>query len=91
MLGLVRCPGQMSGKRRLTNTGGFALQLLQSFPHFKCVIQDRPEVIKDAQEKFWPKHGAKYIQSGNVVLQAHDFFTPNPAKGAAVYWLRGIM
>lgn len=74
-----------------TVTGGFILQLLQSFPHFKCIVQDRPEVIAQAKDGFWPSQGAQYLRTRAVTLQSHDFFTPNPIKGAAIYWLRGIM
>lgn len=71
--------------------GGFALQLLKLYPRLKFVVQDRAEVLKQAETDFWPKHAPEAIQSGRVVLQELDFFQVNPVKGAAVYWLRGIL
>ncbi|KAJ5456732.1 O-methyltransferase [Penicillium desertorum] len=71
--------------------GGFDLQLLTSYPHFTCVVQDRAEVIRQAEETFWPQNGQHLVQSGSVTFQTHDFFQPNPVKNADVYWLRAIL
>jgi hypothetical protein len=75
----------------MVTIGGFDLQLLTSYPHFTCVVQDRAEVIRQAEETFWPQNGQHLVQSGSVTFQTHDFFQPNPVKNADVYWLRAIL
>lgn len=71
--------------------GGFDLQLLTLYPHFNCVVQDRAEVIRQAEESFWPQNGQQFVQSGAVTLQSHDFFQSNPIKNADIYWYRAIL
>ena len=72
-------------------TGGFVLQLLPVYPNLKFIIQDRPENVEKAEKEIFPREYPDAISSGRVTFMAHDFFTPNPVKGADIYWLRGIM
>lgn len=71
--------------------GGFVLQLIPAYPKLKFVVQDRAEVLKQAQEEIWPTQAPDALIDGRVTFMVHDFFEPNPVKGADVYWLRGIM
>ncbi|KAK1244392.1 hypothetical protein MKX07_003191 [Trichoderma sp. CBMAI-0711] len=63
------------------NTGHQAKHLLAKYPELagRVIVQDREETIKSASD-------AKGIQ-----LMAHDFFTPQPVKGAKYYYLRAIL
>ncbi|KAK7976199.1 hypothetical protein PG989_014662 [Apiospora arundinis] len=52
--------------------------------HGQLVLQELPEVIAAATAK---GVGA----DGRIKLQTHDFFTPQPVKGARVYFMRTIL
>ncbi|KAH7324328.1 S-adenosyl-L-methionine-dependent methyltransferase, partial [Stachybotrys elegans] len=59
------------------SAGHVSIALAQAFPGLRAVVQDRPEVIRRAQE------GMTFsVQGGSipVVLQAHDFFTAQPER-----------
>ncbi|KAI1760579.1 S-adenosyl-L-methionine-dependent methyltransferase [Hypoxylon sp. FL1150] len=71
--------------------GGFVLQLLPVWPKLRFVVQDRPENIELAEREIFPREFPDAIPSGRVRLMPHDFFRPNPVKGADVYWLRAIL
>ncbi|RAH47963.1 S-adenosyl-L-methionine-dependent methyltransferase [Aspergillus brunneoviolaceus CBS 621.78] len=45
----------------------------------RLVLQDRPEVVRQA------------ICPAEVRAMAHDFFTPQPVKGARAYYLHGVL
>ncbi|KAI0400127.1 S-adenosyl-L-methionine-dependent methyltransferase [Xylaria palmicola] len=68
--------------------GGSTCQLLGDFSvHFpeytgRLVLQDLPEVIEAARLQGVDPH---------ISLQAHDFFTPQPVKGARAYFLGWIL
>ncbi|KAI0264107.1 S-adenosyl-L-methionine-dependent methyltransferase [Gloeopeniophorella convolvens] len=72
------------------NVGPIARFLESSFPHLRYVVQDLPNVICEAP-KFWEKESPQALADGRVVLQAHNFFDPQPVKGAAVYLMRFIL
>ncbi|KAK2024887.1 flavin-dependent halogenase O-methyltransferase bifunctional protein [Colletotrichum zoysiae] len=63
------------------STGQQAKLVVAQYPELagKVVVQDREETIK----------GALAIQG--VELMAHDFFKPQPVKGAKYYYLRAIL
>ncbi|KAK4206968.1 hypothetical protein QBC37DRAFT_105079 [Rhypophila decipiens] len=63
------------------NTGQQASRLVMQYPELagRVVVQDREETIANAQS-------VKGVQ-----LQAHDFFQPQPVKGAKYYYLRAIL
>ncbi|KZV76669.1 S-adenosyl-L-methionine-dependent methyltransferase [Peniophora sp. CONT] len=71
--------------------GSQSLILARNFPHLCLVIQERDVVIPDA-EKYWVEEGmADVVESGRAKLQVHDFFTPQPVKDAAVFYVRGVL
>ncbi|KAF5371626.1 hypothetical protein D9758_003596 [Tetrapyrgos nigripes] len=72
------------------NVGPAALLLKNAYPHLRYVVQDLSKPIAEG-EKFWNEKDPEAIKSGQVTLQAHDFFSPQPVKNAAVYFLRGIV
>ncbi|KAG5642068.1 hypothetical protein DXG03_003645 [Asterophora parasitica] len=57
---------------------------------FKFVIQDR-EVVVAMGEKAWRAKCPEFLDSGTARFQVHDFFTPQPIKNAAVFFLRVIL
>ncbi|KAK7892548.1 hypothetical protein LTR67_007645 [Exophiala xenobiotica] len=57
------------------------LQAHPDLPAHKFVLQDLPEVVKQVEQEL-PKE---------VKVMAHDFFTPQPVKGAKAYFFRWIM
>lgn len=61
--------------------GGSMKELREAVPGLKGVIvlQDQESVIGSIPEGFL---------SGDVVPMVHDFFTPQPVKGAKVYYMR---
>ncbi|KZT25154.1 O-methyltransferase [Neolentinus lepideus HHB14362 ss-1] len=69
--------------------GGQSLKLSRAYPHLNIVVQDLPATIYEARY-FWNAHNPEAIQDGRVTLQPHNFFDPNPVRGAAVYFLREI-
>ncbi|KAK7452772.1 hypothetical protein VKT23_012175 [Stygiomarasmius scandens] len=61
----------------------------------KYIVQDLERGIETAQ-KFWEEKDSKAIESGEVELVVHDFFTPQPQSPASsetttVYFLRMIV
>ncbi|PMD29394.1 o-methyltransferas-like protein [Hyaloscypha variabilis F] len=44
----------------------------------KVILQDRKEVLEDIKEDL----------GAGIEKMPHDFFTPNPVKGAAIYYIR---
>nr|GAT49961.1 S-adenosyl-L-methionine-dependent methyltransferase [Mycena chlorophos] len=79
---------------RVVDVGGgvgtSCLTLAREFPGLKLVNQDLPGVIKQAGE-VWNNKMPDALKSGQVVLQAHDFFTPQPQNDADVFLLKQIM
>lgn len=71
--------------------GGNGSTVAAILPHAtnitKTIVQDRPQVIESAK-KVWKSSGN---ESDTVDFQAHDFFTPQPVKGAQAYFMRCIM
>ncbi|KAF9462322.1 S-adenosyl-L-methionine-dependent methyltransferase [Collybia nuda] len=69
--------------------GSVSLPLAAQFPHLKIVVQDLPSVIEDAKA-MWSTEMPDAIKSGQVKLEAHDFFTPQPQANASVFFLKQI-
>ena len=65
--------------------GAIALELASRFPSMECVVQDLPEVIKEA------KLPEDRDLARRVTFQAHDFFTEQSVKDADVFFLRMIL
>ncbi|KAF5386557.1 hypothetical protein D9615_001582 [Tricholomella constricta] len=70
--------------------GSVALALYKAFPNLRYVVQDLGKQIDEAG-KFWEANAPDAVSSGRVLLQVHDFFTPQPVKNAAVYFLRVVI
>ena len=58
--------------------------LAAQYPHMKFVVQDLPKTVSSA-----PPLTAELAD--RVAYQAHDFYTPQPVKGADVYFFRWIL
>lgn len=61
--------------------GIIAFKLADKYPDMQIIVQDRPEVIALADAR----------ARTNVLFQSHDFFAPQPVKGADVYFFRWIL
>ncbi|KAF5387187.1 hypothetical protein D9615_001587 [Tricholomella constricta] len=72
------------------SVGSCVLHLFKEYPNLHYVVQDLPKQITAAAE-FWQENAPEAVPSGKVTLQAHNFFTPQPVKGAAVYFLRVVI
>ncbi|KAJ6622880.1 S-adenosyl-L-methionine-dependent methyltransferase [Mycena sp. CBHHK59/15] len=70
--------------------GSQCLNLVQHYPELSFVVQDRAPVIKEGIE-FWTTQLPTHLESGKVRLEAHDFFTPQPARQVSVSLLRMIL
>ncbi|KAJ4490570.1 S-adenosyl-L-methionine-dependent methyltransferase [Lentinula aciculospora] len=70
--------------------GSVTLTLQKAYPDLRYVVQDLEQQIVAAR-KFWDENNLRAITTGQVQLQAHDFFKPQPVKDAAVYFLRQII
>ncbi|KAF5012399.1 hypothetical protein FDECE_1528 [Fusarium decemcellulare] len=80
-----------SDRPLLVDFGGGRSHIVQAIcgeyawmPKERCVVQDREDVIKEAQQLNVP-------ELRGVSLMPHDFNTEQPTKGALVYHLRRIL
>ncbi|KAK3903566.1 S-adenosyl-L-methionine-dependent methyltransferase [Staphylotrichum tortipilum] len=71
------------------STGHISIALATAFPSLSLIVQD----ISDVTEE-----GAKSVRenqppeiASRITFQAHDFFTPQPVRGADVYLFRQII
>ncbi|KAI1408087.1 S-adenosyl-L-methionine-dependent methyltransferase [Hypoxylon sp. FL1857] len=74
--------------------GHFVRALSRQYRHVEFVVQDLPRVISKAENPSGDLNGDAQKNGGNdghIVFQPHDFFKPQPVKGAAVYFLRWIL
>ncbi|KAL9035713.1 MAG: hypothetical protein Q9180_004711 [Flavoplaca navasiana] len=76
------------GKGQVVDVGGshglVSQDIAREFPHLSFVVQDLPNVIKDAKVKL-PAELAD-----RVSFMVHDMFTEQPIKDADVYYFRWI-
>jgi O-methyltransferase domain len=63
--------------------GPVSIALAERFPSFQCIIQDLPEVIEKAK--------TPPGMASRVKFMAHDFFKPQPVRGADIYYFRWIL
>jgi SAM-dependent methyltransferase len=74
----------------LVDIGGGTGQLLQEFrrdfPQYsgKLILQELPEVIAAAQD-------LGVGEDQQIDLQVHDFFKPQPVRGARAYFMRSVL
>lgn len=74
---------------------GSSIQALRTnFPacrdDFVGIVQDQPGMIQHATAH-WQKTDPQALETGAVKLTVHDFFNPNPVRGADVYWFRSVI
>lgn len=63
--------------------GDAMMAVAQSFPSLHCIVQDLPQIIESSPLP--PAH-----LKDRISFMAHDFFTEQPMKGAAIYFFRWI-
>ncbi|KAL8836163.1 MAG: hypothetical protein Q9170_003016 [Blastenia crenularia] len=66
--------------------GHVSESLIAHGPNVRCIVQDSPGTVAQAQEKELPPE----VQ-GRISFQGHDFFEPQPVKDADVYLLRLVL
>ncbi|KAI0795374.1 S-adenosyl-L-methionine-dependent methyltransferase [Irpex lacteus] len=71
--------------------GTKTMSLAREFGHLKYVVQDRSLVINEDASKFWASEFPEAISSGQVELQVHNIFSPQPVQNASVFIVRAIM
>ncbi|KAJ5849885.1 hypothetical protein N7455_009741 [Penicillium solitum] len=78
-----------SGDITVVDVGGgighIAYALVNHCPTVQCIVQDRPEVILQAEQAL-PAN-----LQGRIRFQPHDFFQDQPVHGADVYLLRHVL
>jgi hypothetical protein len=86
---LENYPWDLIGAGTVVDIGGsngeYSIPIVQKFPEMKCIIQDLPGVISKAEA------GLPSELKDRATLMVHDFFQPQPVKGADVYLLRWIL
>jgi len=70
--------------------GTVSMALTKMQPQLKLVVQDRASVVVDGPKRWSESHG-DVLASGRVTFQAHDFFGPQPVRGASAYLLKSII
>ncbi|KAJ7612050.1 S-adenosyl-L-methionine-dependent methyltransferase [Mycena polygramma] len=70
--------------------GTSCLTLAAGFPDLKFVVQDLEGVIGQGR-KMWSEKMSDAITSGQVKLDVHDFFAPQPETNTSVFLLKQIM
>ncbi|KAJ7581450.1 S-adenosyl-L-methionine-dependent methyltransferase [Mycena floridula] len=70
--------------------GTATLAIWKAYPHLKFVVQDLEKQI-EAAAPYWEENAPAALKSGQVELQVHNFFDPQPVKNAAVYFVRYII
>ncbi|KAI1408493.1 putative O-methyltransferase [Hypoxylon sp. FL1857] len=70
--------------------GSFDLQLARLYPELRFIVQDQA-VATEQGFSMWQEEFPEALESGRVKFVTHDFFKPNPVKGADVYWMRHVL
>lgn len=71
-------------------TGSACYEIMKKNPLLKFTIQDLQNAVDQAIAS-WNYHEPKAIADGQVTIQTHDFFSPQPIKNADVFLLRNIL
>jgi len=74
-----------------SGVGGFSLPLSKLVPQLNIVLQDLAPLLKEAETVVWPKQHPDAISQRKVRFVPHDFFKPNPVKGADIYYVRNVL
>ena len=80
-------------------SGHISQALAQAFPQLWFIVQDLPATIATSLRSVQPNSNTGPLEVGlaaprsgpKIVFASHDFFTPQPVSGAAVYYLRWIL
>ncbi|KAF8652613.1 hypothetical protein AX16_004302 [Volvariella volvacea WC 439] len=70
--------------------GTAMLTVAKEFPDLKVVVQSLPNVIQDGKG-VWATSLPEALSTRRVTLQTHDFFTPQPQKNAAVFFVKHVL
>jgi len=70
--------------------GSACRRIMEKNPLLKFTIQDLPSVY-DQAIVYWNQYDPKLIPDGQVTIQVHNFFTPQPVKDADVFLLRYLL
>ncbi|KAG9023869.1 hypothetical protein FS837_005595 [Tulasnella sp. UAMH 9824] len=57
----------------------------------KAIVQELSHSVLERAKTFWAERDPTALSQGKVILQHHNFFQPQPVKGANVYFLRWIL
>lgn len=71
-------------------TGSACHEIMKKNPLLKFTIQDLQNAVDQAIAS-WNYHEPKAIADGQVTIQTHDFFSPQPIKNADIFLLRNIL
>ncbi|KAK4494687.1 hypothetical protein PRZ48_014043 [Zasmidium cellare] len=71
------------------SVGHACIAIAEKARGLQFIVQDRPEIVPQG-EKQLEEVADEQIRS-RIKFQAHDFFTPQPVEGAAVYLMRFIL
>jgi 6-hydroxytryprostatin B O-methyltransferase len=84
------CKG--SAKDKLTaleqiggSAGHVSVEIAKKHPNMSFIVQDRPELAANFATVV-----PESLKS-RITFQPHDFFTPEPVKGASIYFLKHIL
>lgn len=70
------------------STGNASISLAKAFPNLSFIVQDLSVNAADGEASLV----AQQLElTTRIIFQSHDFFTPQPVKGANVYLLRMIL
>ncbi|KIY71645.1 O-methyltransferase [Cylindrobasidium torrendii FP15055 ss-10] len=69
-------------------SGHVSMRIMEHHPNLRFVVQDRAAVIDSVATKLWQTHHPSAVDGGNVKLQAHDFYCPQPVKNASVFLIQ---
>jgi len=70
--------------------GSACQAIMKKNPLLRFTIQDISSVT-DQATAYWDRHDPKAVADGQVVIQVHDFFSPQPVDDADIFLLRYIL
>lgn len=71
------------------SVGHACIAIAEKAKNLQFIVEDRPEIVSQGEKQL---HDVSDEQIRNrIKFQAHDFFTPQPVQGAAVYLMRFIL
>ncbi|KAJ8079950.1 hypothetical protein PM082_016775 [Marasmius tenuissimus] len=70
--------------------GTISLELTKRYPKLNFVVQDLSGFVEKGSE-LWRQRLPEALDTGRVILEAHNFFKPQPRKDASIYLLRHVV